>query len=394
MKKLFSLFAAVLFASSMFATVVTFTKDDFAGQGTANTGSEVTATKSGVTFTYSKGYCADESLRCYAHGALSITATAKITKINFTTTGGKTGGLASEVTVNATSYTVADMASQARFTEIAVTLDGEGGGDDPQPQEVDLTIGSGLIYIDAVEDQGWWQIYGSNDTYYITLSNGNEIETAAGTYTAANLDKDWSYLKTASDSINLCAGGSVTLAVADNGTVTVVGQLKGSDGKLYNINLTYKDPVAEQTVVVNISDAELDDSDASDGLYVAYGEDANGIYVQLSLWLEDFAGEFSQDDFDDQYYGCFVSLDEDSSLSIFSGTGTITPGNKEGVYKVEADLLCYNNTLYKVTMLIGEVETGIDRAELAAKVKKAIENGQVVISKDGVRFNVSGQVVR
>ena len=106
------------------ATEVTFTKDDFAGQGTANTGSEVSATKDGVTFTYSKGYCADESLRCYAHGSLSITAETTIEKINFTTTGGKTGGLDAEVTVGATSYSVDDLASQARFTQIVVTLEG------------------------------------------------------------------------------------------------------------------------------------------------------------------------------------------------------------------------------------------------------------------------------
>lgn len=130
MKKIFSLFAAVLFAGSMFATEVTFTKEDFAGQGTANTGSEVSATKDGVTFTFSKGYCADESLRCYAHGALSITASKTIEKINFTTTGGKTGGLDAEVEVGATSYSVADLASQARFTEIKVTL--ADGGDTPQ----------------------------------------------------------------------------------------------------------------------------------------------------------------------------------------------------------------------------------------------------------------------
>ena len=141
MKKIFSLFAAVLFAGSMFATEVTFTKEDFAGQGTANTGSEVSATKDGVTFTYSKGYCADESLRCYAHGALSITASETIEKINFKTTGGKTGGLDAEVEVGATSYSVADLASQARFTEIKVTL--AGGGDTPvEPKEEFYLTGS------------------------------------------------------------------------------------------------------------------------------------------------------------------------------------------------------------------------------------------------------------
>ena len=141
MKKFFSLFAAVLFAASMMATEVVFTNADFAGQGTANTGSEVSATKDGVTFTCNKGYSATESLRCYAHAAISITASSTISKINFTTTGGKDGGLDAEVAVNATSYEVADLASQARFTEIKVTIDdgegGEGGeGGDPEPPVV------------------------------------------------------------------------------------------------------------------------------------------------------------------------------------------------------------------------------------------------------------------
>ncbi len=128
MKKIFSFLTAVLFAGSMMATEVIFTNADFAGQGTSGGGSAVTATKSGVTFTCSSGYSAAESLRCYAHSALSITAgEATIEKINFTTTGGKSGGLDAEVTVNASSYSVDDLASQARFTEIKVTLAGEGG---------------------------------------------------------------------------------------------------------------------------------------------------------------------------------------------------------------------------------------------------------------------------
>ncbi len=122
MKKILLFLSFLLMSIGVFSSTVTFTKSDFIGQGTPNTGSEVTATKGDVTFTYSKGYGADESLRCYAHGSLSITATSTITKINFTTTSGKTGGLSTEVEVNATNYTITDLASQARFTQITVTI--------------------------------------------------------------------------------------------------------------------------------------------------------------------------------------------------------------------------------------------------------------------------------
>lgn len=176
MRKFFSLIAAVLFAGSMMATEVTFTKDDFAGQGTANTGSEVSATKDGVTFTFSKGYCANESLRCYAHGALSITAEATIEKINFTTTGGKTGGLDAEVTVGATSYSVEDLASQARFTEIKVTL--EGGA--PVVTDTYTVAGSDA----AIFGEAWNPALTAND---MTLADGvytwekAELNLTAGT---------------------------------------------------------------------------------------------------------------------------------------------------------------------------------------------------------------------
>ena len=158
------------------ATEVTFTKDDFAGQGTANTGSEVSATKDGVTFTFSKGYCAGESLRCYAHGALSITAEATIEKINFTTTGGKTGGLDAEVTVGATSYSVEDLASQARFTEIKVTL--EGGA--PVVTDTYTVAGSDA----AIFGESWNPALATND---MTLADGvytwekAELNLTAGT---------------------------------------------------------------------------------------------------------------------------------------------------------------------------------------------------------------------
>ena len=124
MKKIFSLFAAVLFAGSMMAaTVVTFTKADFSGKGTASSGSAVSVTKSGVTVSTNKGYGASESLRCYKNAKFTVTSESEaIAKISFTFNGTYTGGLDAEVTVGALTYEVASLASQARFEEINVTL--------------------------------------------------------------------------------------------------------------------------------------------------------------------------------------------------------------------------------------------------------------------------------
>ena len=219
MKKFFSILAAVLFAGSMMATEVTFTKADFAGQGTANTGSEVSATKDGVTFTFSKGYCADESLRCYAHGALSITAEATIEKINFTTTGGKNGGLDAEVTVGATSYSVEDLASQARFTEIKVTL--EGGA--PVVTDTYTVAGSDA----AIFGEAWNPALAAND---MTLADGVYTWTKAQlNLTAGTIDfkvvknHSWNIAYPAQNYVlNIAEDGEYTITITFDPTTEAV----------------------------------------------------------------------------------------------------------------------------------------------------------------------------
>ena len=87
---------------------VVITGADFAGQGTANTGSEVSVTKDGVTFACDKGYSDDAhaTLRCYKGGVITISSeTKQIGKLAFQFYSTYTGDLETEVVVNATEWT-------------------------------------------------------------------------------------------------------------------------------------------------------------------------------------------------------------------------------------------------------------------------------------------------
>ena len=263
-------------------------------------------------------------------------------------------------------------------------------------EEVDVTITSGLRFYDNVEAKGWWEIYGGDDNFAIELSNVSTTEIA-GYYSIEDLDPDYRWivdLKNPNDTISFVSGG-ITLAIPVEGTVTVVGQLAGDDGKLYNLNLTYSDPKPETTVAVTISEGELDDDYASAGLYgvAGYADDMSA-YVQLYIWADEgFEGNFTEDDLDNYYFGSFV-YDANGTQTIFSATITVTPGDGEGIYLVTADILCYNNTLYKVTMKIGEDPQGINNVDAAAKAVKALRNGMIVIEKNNVQYNVNGAVIR
>lgn len=144
MKKIFSLFAAVLFAGSMFAADVTISPSDF----TAAENADYSTTKSGVTVAVTASTVTADQMRIFKGKTITISAASNITKIVFTCTAngtakygpgcfaaqdgytfdasGKTGTWEG----SATSVTFTAESNQVRATEIVVTL--ADGGDTPQ----------------------------------------------------------------------------------------------------------------------------------------------------------------------------------------------------------------------------------------------------------------------
>ncbi len=96
---------------------------DFAGQGTAETGSEVSVTKDGVTFTCDKGYSDDahSTLRCYKNSIITISSTGEqIGKLVFQFYSTYTGDLDEEIVVNAQEWETTLTTSQARIEKVSI----------------------------------------------------------------------------------------------------------------------------------------------------------------------------------------------------------------------------------------------------------------------------------
>jgi hypothetical protein len=127
---------------------------DFAGQGTANTGSEVSVTKDGVTFACSKGYSDDAhaTLRCYKDGVITITSeTEQIGKLVFQFYTTYTGDLETEVVVNATEWTYT-LPAQARIEKVSIFF---GEFDPIEPEALDtLSAQDALARAQALEVGG------------------------------------------------------------------------------------------------------------------------------------------------------------------------------------------------------------------------------------------------
>lgn len=131
MKNIFTcVLSIVLFcalgANSVWGATSTFAPSDFSGQGTEGTGSPISATVDGVTFSCDKGYGGDQ-IRCYSGGTLTISSSNTITAISFSFSGGKTGGMSTSNTGLSTNNWSRDLTSQARITQCVVTYSAGGG---------------------------------------------------------------------------------------------------------------------------------------------------------------------------------------------------------------------------------------------------------------------------
>ena len=254
------------------------------------------------------------------------------------------------------------------------------GSDTPiEPETIEVNMSEGLYYRDCVEAEGWWQIYGDNAQYTVSISNVSTTQ-AEGTYTFADLDAEFTYVGiiNGEDTTYIeFKSGSVTLSIAQNGDITVAGTLMGKDNNNYAFNLVFVTPKAQTTVNVTITNAELYDEYAEDGLYGVYGLDANNVYVQLGIWTEDgLQGQFSDQDLDFQYVGTYIE-DGDEYVEIYSATITVD-SDEEGGYTVTATLVGYNNKEYNVVMTIPVV---IPTAETTVDV--TVVDGQLYAAEGG-----------
>ena len=277
MKKITLLLSAMLFSVMSFATVITFDADvDKGNAGTdSNNAAAYTITKDGVTVTVSSGilgtYNNEMHYRIYKNQTLTVTSTVgNVTSVEFTCTAnddakygpgcftwstgnytysgakGTWSGAASEIVFTASS-------NQVRATQVVVTIEGEGGGnqggnDDPVTPEGATEI-KGLVYADAYYYEFDGVAYYDIDMYKDIDPDTYEytypevyVSIEAKSKTALNGTYDVlyaGYWRSANDSveINETTPGTVTIKNTDNeGNYSVFGSFVGTDGKTYTFN--------------------------------------------------------------------------------------------------------------------------------------------------------------
>lgn len=107
---------------------------------------------------------------------------------------------------------------------------------------------SNVLYTNAVEVEGWWQLYGTsamnNGTFYFLTVSPSETETVAGTYSMEDMDLDYTYMThytvtptdTISKNISFLEGVFDVKETADGADMEAI--VVGSDGYEYTLHVT------------------------------------------------------------------------------------------------------------------------------------------------------------
>ena len=113
---------------------------------------------------------------------------------------------------------------------------------------IEINISDNVKWADNCEQKGWWQIQAMDSTYYVTLSNSDSVTTAAGTYTVADLDAEYSFIAVVeTETVITLVEGEVTITPGNDGSIKAEGKFKGNDNNTYKLILT-KVPGALPTV--------------------------------------------------------------------------------------------------------------------------------------------------
>ena len=307
-----------------------------------------------------------------------------------------------------TTYNNAPQAKNAIFVEV------KKAGSVTPGAGVEITIADGS-FNDYIESYGYWMVEAQNDDYYISLSNDNtQITQAAGTYTAADLYAEDSYILTETDSISFVSG-SIVLDVDAEGVATVTGSLVGNDGNTYILNIVCPAPGEHEydedsDFIRNFSSYTIDTEYLSEsGDINVEASDEAGYQIVLDLYVPTgasglVAGTYEINStyeagtvaagvfYDGGIYPSYAGIATTEGLTnvwyLVSGTVVVDANLNITVNAVNS----LGHTI-KVTLSAAST-TGIEETLAAGKAAKVVRDGQVRILKAEKTFDVTGARIR
>ncbi len=416
MKKLFSLVAAALTTISMFASTIVITPENCNWKKEAGPQSGVVGS---VTIACTQGL-ADGQIRIYKSQTLTLSSTDNITKIEFTCTaagdtkygpgcfdaqeGYSYEGKMGTWVGNAKKIEFKASANQVRALKIVVTTDGTGGDiipivtDTLTCAEAAAAAKAGKTDLVAVEGYvteyvyKWDEIHPSVSFWMADTKDGGQV------FQAYSIDCEKPEQGPAlGDKVRVIGALKQFKEVSEisGGTFEI---LEANGGKNPNTEIDEpQDPILPEGYIsvkqamelaAKLADPTADNKTVKGEAvkvrgYVNFAYDAKE--GKQSAWVSDKVTDKSN-----SIQGAYLVVTEPVAIGdLVDMEGTLAKYYKAGKEGKEAQIIVevIDGTMKKATT------DAIDNTTVAEKAVKVIENGQLVIIRNGVKYNAVGAVI-
>ena len=186
--------------------------------------------------------------------------------------------------------------------------------------------------------------------------------------------------------------GSIVIAVAENGDVTLTGTVLGANNIEYTLNLKYIKPEA---IVNNIEITAVDITKGNN--YVRYTLSNADYYFFFTISLasgEDVESGKTYTFADDMGADTYTSYGMDKSYNYIDyASATFVKTVSASQIKIEVSIVDVDGNTWNLTYT-EPVPTAVDAINAENNAVKRIVNGQVVIEKNGVFYNILGTEIK
>ena len=234
----------------------------------------------------------------------------------------------------------------------------------------------------------WFQAISMDEEYRFSVCINTDH--LIGSFGNEDFDADYTVLYNMSDTSKINLDTLISAQVSEsNDTVFIVTTVRGRDGVVYIFTQKVYDPAIVDEKSIELS-GEMDDT-----YFASYGtvdfvasDDANEFVI--SLYVNDgFVGTYTAEDLDSYY--CEYNVDG-QALNVHAVKNIIVAA-EEGGYVLTADILTKEGILYHLT-IHGSYSQGIEDVAAEGKAVKVLRDGQLIIIKNGVKFNAQGAIIK
>lgn len=242
-----------------------------------------------------------------------------------------------------------------------------------------------------VSSLGGWYLFAENEDFQTQLFI--LTEDLEGTYTYEDFFTNYTgvFAIQGTDTIFTGVPFDVNSVITlEDGVYQIAAEIFAGNETLYQFTMQYTKPVAADTVQLSVEGVELMDYTEKMGLFILqFGPEDQSYFISLSIVSSTLEGTFTDKDLDYEY--SFIKIGSEY-IDIAEAELTSTLG-ENGVLTLQGWLLGKNGVRYEITVVTAATQA-INNTEAAVKVEKRIQNGVLVIEKNGVKYNAQGAILK